>query len=182
MTSFRAVRDRCWRWPEAGIEFQESNVNGTYFIFMGSEMASIRAVLDWRLPTEREVWLRITDHATDDDGYLSLFRLHFTDGTVKDYHLYRRGVSLLDVATSLFGGATSLRSAKGLLEEMNKVAGKEEWNRKAGTTGLVIGSAALLYEFLKTRPFRQEGYYDGEGNLFLDRTIHTRNASDYDPG
>lgn len=145
-------------------------------------MPYIRAVLDWQTPQQREVWLRITEHQIDyTTGYLTLFRLHFTDGSSKDYHLYRRDISLFDVATTIFSAMTTLRSAKGLLEDLNKSAGKLNWKGKASVAGLAIGSAALLYEFFQSRPFQQEGYYDGAGNLFLGRTINTRDANDYDP-
>lgn len=145
-------------------------------------MPHIRAVLDYQTPTEREVWLEITDYSIDPKtSYLTLFRVHYSDGTVKDLHLFRRDTSLLDVAVGIFGGLTTLRSAKGLLQDLNKAAGKSGWHGKAGAAGMVFGSASMLYEFLKSQPFRQEGYYDGSGNLFLGRTINTKNAKDYDP-
>jgi hypothetical protein len=68
-----------------------------------------------------------------------------------------------------------------LLEDFSKKAGKEAWKGRAGITGLVIGSAAMLAEYLQTKPFRQEGYYDGDHKLVLNRKIDTRNRKDYDP-
>lgn len=133
-------------------------------------------------PNEYRVWTRITDHDIDKKtGDLVLFRLTYDDGTVKDCHLYRNEFHLADVAASIFLGQSSLRSAKGLMQDYNKLAGKEQWHGKAGMVGMAIGSAVLLHMYLKSKPFRQEGYYDSSGNMVLPGTINTRNTDIYDP-
>jgi hypothetical protein len=87
----------------------------------------------------------------------------------------------MELAFGLFGAGTQVRSAKGLLEDISKLARKEKWVGKAGAVGIAFASAAILYEFLQTRPFDREGYYKGDGSLLLGRKIHTRNRNDYDP-
>jgi hypothetical protein len=145
-------------------------------------MPAIRVLYDKGKSTEREGWLYIWDVQTDKDGYLQMFRVQHDNGTVVNLHSFRHHVpSLMELAVAVFGGGTSLRSAKGLMEDFNRRAGKEKWHGAAGAAGVVLGSVALLYSFLKSRPFDTEGYYDGEGNLWLPRLIYSKNADDYDP-
>lgn len=144
-------------------------------------MPSIRTRQDVGKPTEREVWLPIQDPKVDSDGYLAIFSVVGSDGSVKNYHVYRRNLSLVDLATTIFGAATSLRSAKGLLEELAVVAKRERWSKSAGIGGMAFGSASLLHEYLKTRPFQKEGYYDSAGTLVRDKLIHTKDGHEYKP-
>lgn len=131
--------------------------------------------------SQREEWVRIHDHHLDDDGYLQFFTIIEADDTPTAMHLVRHDIPLMGLAVGLFGAATSIRSAKGLLEDFAKFARKEEgFVKRAGIAGATFGSAALLYEFLRTRPFNKEGYYRADGTLFLGRKIHSKNSKDYD--
>ncbi len=47
-------------------------------------------------------------------------------------HLVRHDVPLMELAFGLFGAGTQVRSAKGLLEDLSKLARKEKWVGKAG--------------------------------------------------
>jgi hypothetical protein len=131
--------------------------------------------------SQREAWVRIYDQHLDNDGYLQFFTILDEDGTPTAMHLVRHDISLMDFAFGLFSMGTQLRSARGLMQDLAKQAREEKWVGKAGAVGIAFGSAAILYEFLKTRRFDKEGYYRADGTLFLGRKIHSRNSKDYDP-
>jgi hypothetical protein len=130
---------------------------------------------------EKEEWVRIHDQHMDDDGYLQLFTVFDGDDVPRAMHLIRHDVSLMSLAISIFDAGKDLRSGKGLLEDLAKLARKEKWVGKAGPIGIAFASAAILHEFLKTKPFHKEGYYRADGTLFLGRKIHSKTKNDYDP-
>jgi nicotinic acid phosphoribosyltransferase len=132
----------------------------------------------------KEEWLRIFDERMDKDGYLQLFTIiEAVDGkdVPRAVHLVRHDVSMLGLAADIFGMGTTLRSAKGLMEDLAKLAKKEKWAGRAGAVGMAFASAAMLQEFLESRPFDKEGYYKSDGTLFLGRKIHSKTRGDYDP-
>ena len=145
-------------------------------------MAVIRLVLDKGLRTEKEGGVFVTDVQMDSDGYLQFFRIDDPFLGTKNLHSFRRHkTSLADLSINLLGAATSLRSAKGLLEDFAKIADRAHLKPIAGKAGLVFGSVALLHKFLQTRPFDVEGYYESNGQLWLPRLIHSANTNDYAP-
>jgi hypothetical protein len=124
--------------------------------------------------------LRIYDAHVDKDGYLQLFTV-LENEEPRAIHLIRHDIPLMETAFSIFGVATSIRSARGLMEELATLARKQKWVGRAGAVGIAFASAGALYEFLQTRPFDKEGYYYANGGLFLGRKIHTGNSEDYAP-
>ena len=138
--------------------------------------------------TGNEEWIPIDDEVFDEDGYLQFFGIEMPNGKYHNVHLVRHRYPLSDLAVQLFSAATSLRSAKGLLEELEAIAARSNWyNAKsypgvakhAGKAGLVLGSAALLHSFLETRPFDAEGYYNAEGKKIVSPPIHKNDRNEY---
>lgn len=122
--------------------------------------------------------LQVYDVHLDKDGYLEFFTI-LENNEPKSVHLIRHDVPLMTAAFSLFSVGTTLRSAKGLLEDLAAFARKEKWVGRAGAVGVAFASAGVLYEYLQTRPFDKEGYYHADGTLFLGRKIHSKNDGDY---
>lgn len=115
-------------------------------------------------------WMPISDVSISDDGYLQMFTITKND-TIYHVHLVRHDpIFWSGLGVAIFNGATSLRSAKGLLEEFRKDAGK---------IGIALGSAALISSWMKNKPYRDEGYYNFDGKKMLDRVINTKNTQDY---
>ena len=132
-------------------------------------------------PNESSQWVRIDHQGIDENGYLVVFQMRFSDGPC-DLHLHRHAhPHLADLAFGLFGAATSLRSAKGLLEDFAKAARQEKWKGFAAGAGITFASAAMLHEYLKTRPFEKEGYYNSDGRLIIQSVINTKDLKKYDP-
>ena len=126
-------------------------------------------------------WMPIHSQHVGKDGHLQFFIVDWSDGT-ETYHLVRHDAQFwFELATAIFTTGTNLPSAMGLLQDFNKRAGKEGWHGRAGAVGLGFGSAIALAEWLKTKPYKREGYYDSSGEFQFSTLINIRDRNHYMP-
>ena len=147
-------------------------------------MPSIRVTLNKGARNQEDIWVPVTDVAiSNKDGNIHVFTLHYSDGSTKHLHLFKHD-NLTEIGASIFSCFTNIRSANSLMVDWAKkspVIGEILKEGRAGRIGNIAGGAVGIVNFLKTKPLKTVGYYDGAENLVLDRVINAKNKSDYNP-
>ena len=133
----------------------------------------------------------VYDQIIDEQDYLQIFTYYGpVSGKKFHVHLVRHSSSIKDTAAAVFNGMTSIRSAKGLLEDLEEYAREMKWydaskytsfEQHAGKVGAIIGSVALLHKFLHDHAFSKQGYYNGRGQLVIPYVINTNDNTMYAP-
>jgi len=141
------------------------------------------------------LWLRIDDPVWNTDNLLITFGCEAPPGSPHPgyhwLHLVYRAYSPEDFVKDLFHAGRQSRSAAKTIETFERMAAEHglypaerfpQVARHIGKIGLAIGGTAFLYHYLRTLPFRPDGYYDGDALILAIPPIDVYNPQHFQAG